>query len=456
MATLARSRPRHRLFVGSVAAVLVGAILALLAWSILTRRAAPPSFPPPLIELQARRFVSLALTLGAIAPAEVDSYFGPDDIKPVAGKRSLPELRADLGDLAAALREGPGPVTPRRAKLAERTDRLLALVNTMGPVPKLSFDDEASSLYGLGPTTLDAAGFARDRAALDRLLPGPGSLVRRVEAFRRRFLIPEARRVAVFDRALAECRRRTLLHWRLPRSERLDVQWTDLVDEPWHRYRGHYRSTLQINPKAVAFLGSAVQVACHEAYPGHHAQFTLGDVAAGAGGLPVEERVVLVRTPAAILREGAAEFGASLAFPPADRLAFDRDVLMPLAGLPQAEAASFEEVRALLDRLALAAYPILRAYRDGRLDEAAAAAALERDALIASPRSLLEYTDAMGAYLAGYTAVRAEVQRRVTAPGSGDPWERLRCLLSAADEAPLARPVLRIPRCTATTNGARS
>lgn len=437
--------------------MLAGGVLALLlVWMSLTPRGATPSAPEPVIERQARRYVSLALTLGAIAPGEVDSYFGPADITPVAGKRSLPELRADLGDLTAELRDGAGPRTPRRAKLAERTDRLLALVNTMGPVPKLPFDEEARSLYGLAPTTLDGAGFARDRAALDRLLPGPGPLVQRVEAFRRRFLIPQARRGAVFDSALAECRRRTLLHWRLPPFERLDVQWTDAVDEPWHRYWGAYRSTLQINPNAVAFLGSAVQVACHEAYPGHHVQFTLADVAAGPVGLPVEERVVLVRSPAAVLREGAAEFGSSLAFPPADRLAFDRDVLMPLAGLPQREAAHFEEVRALLDRLGLAAYPILRDYRDGRLDEPAAATALERDALIASPKPLLDYTDAIGAYLAGYTAVREGVRRRVMAPGPGDPWERLRCLLAAADEAPLARPGLSIPRCAATTNGAPS
>ncbi len=60
----------------------------------------------------------------------------------------------------------------------------------------------------------------RARAELARLLPGGGSLTARVDAFRDRFLIPEAKRKAVFQRALAECRARTAAHWPLPRGEK--------------------------------------------------------------------------------------------------------------------------------------------------------------------------------------------------------------------------------------------
>lgn len=451
---------------GWPAATLAAALAMAVAVMLLAWATARPSFlarpdtaaPTPAIEREARRFVSLALTLGAIAPAEVDSYFGPGDIRPVA-RPSLPELRADLADLAAELRDGPGPRDARRARLADRTDRLLALVDTMGPVPPASFDEESARLYGLPRLTVDQAAMAAARARLGRLLPGPASLADRVAAFRQAFAIPPERRAAVFGRALAECRRRTLAHWRLPPSERVDLRWTTDVDAAWHRYRGGFRSTLQVNPQTVAFLGSAIQVACHEAYPGHHAQFALAELAAGPGGLPVEDRVVLLRSPASVLREGAAEIGATLAFSPPERLAFDRDVLMPLAGLPRADADRFEAVRALLDQLAPAAFPILRGYRDGTLDAAAAGAALRRDALVASPEALLAFADTAGAYLAGYTAVREAVRRLVFAPArataSGDPWSRLRCLLARADEAPLARADPIDPRCIQRSTEAR-
>ena len=456
MVALASGPSRQFRPVWPTLAAIVG-ILLLLAWLVWRVHFAAAPAPQPAIERQARRFVSLALTLGKIAPDEVDSYFGPADLKPVAGKASLPELRADLADLAADLRDSKAAATPRGAILAERTDRMITLVNVMGPVPPLSFDDEARRLYALPPPALDTAAFARARAALEELLPGDGPLSKRVEAFRSRFVIPPDKREAVFRHALAECRRRTLLHWQLPQSERVDVQFTDAVDAAWHRYQGNLTSILQINPNAVALLGSAIDVACHEGYPGHHVQFVLAEAAAGPGGLPIENRVVLLRSPASVLREGAADFGVALVFPAAERIAFERDVLMPLAGLAQADAARFGQVRDLLARLAPAAFPILRAYRNGTLDKAAAAAALERDALVASPLPLLEFTDGMGAYVAGYTSVREQVRQSAMAPGAGDPWARLRCLLAAADGAPLANPkAIDGPGCIKQTNEARS
>ena len=436
MASRAPEVPSVRRLVVPLVGALSGLFLLAISQGWPPRRTPPPAAQTT-IERQARRFVSLVLTLGKIAPDEVDGYFGPPDIAPVTSKPSLPELRADLAELATQLRDD-GAETPRLDRLRERTDQLIALADTMGTTPPLLFDEEARRVYGLPPASLDLTAFARARAELSRLLPGPGSLAQRVEAYRNTFLIPPDRRPALFQRALAECRRRTLLHWHLPASERMDVRWTDTVDAAWHRYRGNFRSTLQINPQSVAFLGSAIDVACHEGYPGHHAQFLMAELAAGEKGLPVEDRVVLLRSPASILREGAADFGVSLVFPPTERLAFARDVLMPMAGLPQDEAARFERIRALIGVLAPAAYPILRSYRDGAITQAAARTALERDALVASPDDLLQFTDAMGAYVAGYTAVREQVGQLVFAPGAGDPWARLRTLIAIADDAPLA------------------
>lgn len=417
------------------------------------------------IEAQAERFVSAGLTLGRHLPDEVDSYFGPETLRPaIEGKtQTLEALRDDLARLEQDL-AGSSPDV-RQARLLERTGRLKALVDMMAGGSALSFDEEARRLYGLDPVQLDAGRFARARAELDRLLPGSGSLTQRVEAYRQRFMVPEDKRAALFERALAECRARTLKHWKLPAEETLEVEWTTQAGAAWHRYLGDYRSRLQVNPQAVAFMGSIIDVACHEAYPGHHTQFVLEEAAAGKGRLPVEDRIVFLRAPGSVVREGAAEYGVSLVFPQAERLAFERDILFPMSGLPPGEAAHFEQVRALLDQLAPAALPILRDYRDHRITTEAAAAALDADALIGSPEALLGFADRYGAYVSGYTGVREQVRgiARSDAGDVGVRWEKLRCLLRLADEMPLGQIAGTIGRaggtpdaCKAGINGAGS
>ncbi|PZU07461.1 MAG: hypothetical protein DI605_15470 [Sphingomonas sp.] len=425
-------------------ALVSAGILLLLALLAAVRLGLPsPLAPPDPLERQASRFAELALAFGQTDKKEVDAFFGPDTLRPNADRPtpSLDDLQRDLAALAADIAKDPGPASPHRTRLLSRVTHLQALIETIQKPRAVSFDDEARRVYGIDPVPVDMAAIAAARTELERLLPGPGRLADRVDAFRARYVIPEGKREALFDRALAECRRRTRAHWDLPATERLDVEWTAGVDAAWHRYSGGYRSQLQINPNAVAFLGSAIDVACHEGYPGHHAQFVMQDVAAGRGGLPVDERVILLRSPDSMFREGAANYGVDLAFPPADRLAFERDVLFPLAGFPPAEAAKFEKVRALIDRISPATAPILRDYRDGRLSAEAASAALQRDALVTSPEALLGFVDELGPYALGYTVARDWVAGRVaraaaTPEGRGDRWAILRAYVAAPGMPP--------------------
>jgi hypothetical protein len=284
-------------------------------------------------------------------------------------------------------------------------------------------------LYAQSIPSLKAGTTRQVIAALEAALPGPGPLSQRLAGFYRDFIVPADRRRVVFERALRECRSRTLAHWQLPRAEKLDVEWTDSVPAAWHRYRGGWRSTLQINPDAVALVGTAIDVACHEAYPGHHAQFLLQDRRAQPAGLPVEERVVLLRSPASVLREGAANFGVELAFPFEERVAFEERVLFPLARLDARQARRYETVHRLVDQLSAAAAPIIASYRDQRLSSDDAEQQLANEALVTSPGALLEFADHYGAYVLGYTAVRDYVRDYVKAQSritGKDQWAVLR------------------------------
>jgi hypothetical protein len=165
-----------------------------------------------------------------------------------------------------------------------------------------------------------------------------------------------------------------------------------------------------------------------------------------------------------VLREGAADFAVGLAFPAAERLGFERDVLFPMAGFGAEDAARFEQIRSLIEQLAPAALPILRAYRDHTITAEAAAFALEQDALVASPQALLGFVDTVGAYVSGYTVVREDVRGIVDHAGLTEEarWGRLRCLVLLADEIPLARIGVTINRigstahsCNLEVNGGR-
>jgi hypothetical protein len=288
-------------------------------------------------------------------------------------------------------------------------------------------------LYARSVPSIEAGATQQVIAALEAALPGPGPLPQRVAGFYRDFIVPADRRRVVFERALRECRSRTLAHWQLPRAEKLDVEWTNSVPAAWHRYRGGWRSTLQINPDAVALAGSAIDVACHEAYPGHHAQFLLQDQRAQPAGLPVEERVILLRSPASVLREGAANFGVEVAFPFEERVAFEERVLFPLARLDPRQARRYETVHRLVDQLSATAAPIIASYRDHRLSSDDAEQQLANEALVTSPGALLEFADRYGAYVLGYTAVRDSVRDYVKARSritGRDDWAVLRELVS--------------------------
>jgi hypothetical protein len=390
------------------------------------------------LDLHARRYVSLALALRRFSPSDVDGYFGPPDLAAAPG--SLPVVRAEVQALAAELAsEQTRSPQPRQARLLARVKQLDALLGLIAAPRARDFDADAAAVFGLpAASALPAAriaAHARARQQLAALLPGAGPLAARLAAYRQRFLIPPDKREAVFARALAECRARTRAHWPLPADEAITIAWTSAVPAAWHHYLGQHRSGLQINPAAVADPAAALDLACHEAYPGHHAQFLLMDA---AGGVAVEDQIVLLRSPQSILREGAANHGIALAFPPAERAAFMASSLFPLAGLAASDARRHAEVHRLMGQLSTAMVPILSRYRDGSLARQAAMMALADEALVSSPTALLDFFDAHGALLLGYSVAQERVEANLAS--APDRWQALARTLQTMDLAALQPP----------------
>jgi hypothetical protein len=414
----------------------------LIAVTLIQGCNRPPSDP---VQRRANEYVEIATAIGAFRPGEVDAYFGPDELDRRNDRTSATptDLLARAKQLAVGIGNDPQFVaTSRGQRLQFLADNLAVLLEVLTANPPPPFAEEMRRLYGLDMPA--AADMSAQLDELDALLSGSGALAFKLASLQNQLVIPAAKREAVFRRALEECRRRTARHWKLPDGEQLAVEFTREVEAAWYRYEGGGRGKLQVNPRAVAFVGTSLDVACHEGYPGHHAQFLLFERNAQPSGLPIEERVTLLRGADSVLREGAANYGVSLAWTPEERLIFERDVLFPLAGLLPDQAARAGQVHRVLTQLGDATVPILQEYRDKVISFNTATFRLEREAMVGSPAALLKFVDRHGAYVAGYTVARnrlAELIDRQSQMSDKSPWLVLEEVVAEPDIEVLKSPL---------------
>jgi hypothetical protein len=335
---------------------------------------------------------------------------------------SLPEVEVLLRDLESL------EISPRGRHLQEQLAAHAALLGIAGG-KDLPFDEESRLVYGVAAPAVDEAMTSRARAALDRLLPGEGPLAPRYAIFHERFLVPPEKLEAVLTRALDESRRRTLRHIDLAAEENVRLEYVS--GAPWPsfaRYMGSYQSVVQINRDFPLAVADVLEIATHEAYPGHHTASVLLDREVVRQGL-VELGVDPVVGPDALLREGLAGYGLELAFPGEERLRFEKEVLFPLAGLDPAEAELCARVQREIRRLAPLRVEGARAYLDGKRDRVQSALWLENEALVPAPWAFLAFVDRYRTYVVAYTAGPELVRRRIESRPA-DPWQEYAALLT--------------------------
>ncbi|QSQ26639.1 hypothetical protein JY651_17645 [Pyxidicoccus parkwayensis] len=391
---------------------------------------APVEGPSPL-DPAAEQYVKLVLALGQHGESDVDAYYGPE-----AWAREARTTRLSLVEIgqrtAAVMKAVEAVPVPGDALVAMRRRFLLAQLSALSTRvrmlsgERLTFDDESQALYGARAPRHSKAEFEAVLARLDELVPGPGSLSERVDRFRQRFVIPLDKREAVYRAAIAEARRRTLLHGVLPDHERFTLEFVS--GKSWGAYnwfQGNATSLIQINTELPDFIGRVVLLAAHEGYPGHHVYSSLLEQHLVRERGWVEFTVYPLFSPMSFIAEGSADYGVELAFPDAE--AYVRDVLFPLAGFDPKDAAPYMRLEALLTQLSYATTEAARAWLDGRLDREATRDWLMRYAMMSPARAELtmKNTEANRSYVINYNLgrdlVRQYVERRA---GPGATQER--------------------------------
>jgi hypothetical protein len=397
-------------------------ILPLAA--LLVAIAVQPSTPMNDI---AERYVRLVLALGEHDRDYVDAYYGPakwrEEVK--ARMRDLATIDAEAGDLMRQLDRSAPPASAdentrlRHAYLARQLSSLRARVAMLNG-RKLSFDEESRALYDAVAPTHPEAHFEKLLSGLEKRFPGEGPLVERYENWRRQFIIPPDKLDAVFTAAINECRARTLKHVALPASESFTVEY--VKNKSWSAYnwyQGGLKSIIQVNTDLPIYIDRALDLACHEGYPGHHVYNALLEQALVKGRGWIEFTVYPLFSPQSLIAEGTANYGIDVAFPGTERAEFERRVLFPIAGLDPARAAGYYEVQETIEQLDYAGNEAARRYLNGQIDAKQAADWLERYALSPRPRAeqRVRFFDQYRSYVINYNfgedMVREYIEARV-------------------------------------------
>ncbi|HYK00630.1 MAG TPA: hypothetical protein VE974_02660 [Thermoanaerobaculia bacterium] len=390
----------------------------------------------------AEQYVRLVLAMGEHDADYVDSYYGPaawhDEV--AAARLPLQQVHDRAVGLRETLRGTSQPPDEleslRLDYLRRQTDALIARAEMLQG-RQFTFDEESQALYDAVAPTHGEDYFRALNAALDEELPGGGSLTDRVEAFRMQFAIPREKLDAVFTAAIDVCRAKTAEHIALPVGESFTVGYvTDKAWSGYNWYQGNFTSLIQVNTDLPIFIDRAIDLACHEGYPGHHVYNALLEKTLVRDRNWPEFSIYALFSAQSLIAEGSANYGIDVAFPADERVAMEKETLFPITGFDPARAEQYYRIHDLVARSGYAGNEAARRYLDGTFSSEQAAEWLTTYALMepARARQRIRFFDKYRAYVINYNLgkdlVRDYVERR-SAGNAATRWAVFSELLSS-------------------------
>jgi hypothetical protein len=252
------------------------------------------------------RYLELCLRLGRHVDGLVDAYYGPRLIQERVDGEELRAPAALVADASALLEEnGEGWLHAQLVGL-ETVARKLA-------GEEIPYEDEVERCYGVRPAWVSEEAFEAAHRELDSALPGDGSVAERYQAWREGETLAGDVLEHVYDGLLEDFRCRTEAHFGLPDGESVEVEYVS--DEPWsafHYYQGGLRSRIAVNTDSPLTPDFVLELATHEAYPGHHTERAWKEQVHVREGGWLEESALMVGTPSSLVSEGIASLAAEI------------------------------------------------------------------------------------------------------------------------------------------------
>ena len=425
-------------------------VLTFAMLTISCRTQEKTAAPYERLDSIAREYVKLGLSIGQYDSDFVDAYYGPDSLRPektdtsqfpkAAFLQKTGALKKVLTAFAAGGRED---TLARRAEwltaqLTAFERRIQLFSGTFVP-----FDAESKELFDAVAPVYNEKHFQDLIAKLDHLLPGEGSIPVRYQKLANRFRIPQEKIDTVFRTAIAEARKRTLAHYTLPAGEDFKLEY--VRDKPWsgyNWYKGDYKSVIQINVSQPIYIERAIDLACHEGYPGHHVYNALLEKNLYHDKGWAEISLYPLFSPQSLIAEGSANYGISMAFPGNEQEEFCKNVLVPLAGLDTTMANAYFEALTIRSALNYARNEVARGLLDRGMSEQEAKRWLTDYCLLPEKgatdylRFIRKYRSYVINYNYGQDIVRRYIESQGgTAADPGKKWKLFEALLSNENKA---------------------
>lgn len=378
----------------------------------------------------------LVHSIGIHDPDYVDAYFGPDSIKNQAKADNL-SLRSIKLKVISMMNQIDTIETedPNNLVLNLRHKFLKRMLSSMNSRINIllgfesKFNDECENLYGAISPEYSEEYFEKLINELNDKLPGNGDIKQRYQDFKAKFIIPTEKVDTVFRFALEEAKKRTKKFIELPHYEDFTLEY--VKDKPWSGYnwfQGNAFSLVQINLDQPIYIDRAIDLASHEAYPGHHTHHVLMEKTFVKDSNWIEFTIYPLFSPMSLISEGSANYGIEVAFPGIDKLQFERDYLYPLAGIDPNLAETYSRVQEIISKLDYAGNNAAKRFLDGEYSEEKTIEYLVKYNLMTESRAKqrLEFIKKYRAYVINYNVGLDMVRKFVEANGGtiNDPKKR--------------------------------
>ena len=399
----------------------------------------------PSIDTIAENYVKLVLDIGQYDNAFVDAYFGPEEWRPTEPKSETLPLdnfvqRANLliskcDELLVS--NDPNLEVARINMLKKQLIAVRTKTEMIGG--KLyTFDEEAKLLYDAEPPHFSMTYLDKLLVGLDSILAGEGDLPTRYNNFMAEFVIPKEKLDTVFRVAIDESRQITKGYFELPENENFVLEYvTDKVWGGYNYYQGNAQSLIQINTDLPIYISRAVDLASHEAYPGHHIYMMLIEQNLVNTKGWMEYSVYPLFSPLSLIAEGSANYGIDVVFPGDKRIEFEKEHLFPIVGIDVNKAQMFYKVEGLMSKLNYARNETARAYLNGDISRENAIKQIEKYSLSTPEKAekTIRFIEVNRSYVINYNLGKDLVAKHVELLGGSysNPekrWEVFKELLS--------------------------
>ena len=388
------------------------------------------------------QYVKLVLALGEHDSAYVDAYYGPKEWRKEVkkDKLNLNEIINSSNKLIHSLKENKTTSENEVLRITYLTIQLNSLkskAKILKSGAKLDFDSESKALYDTQAPHIEFSEFDKTLNELDQLLPGKATLSEKAKAFTEQFIIPKDKLDQVFNLAIAECKKRTEKHIKLLDNENFKLEY--VKDKPWsgyNWYKGNGFSLIQMNVELPIYISRAVDLGCHEGYPGHHTYNALLEENLVKKRGWMEFSVYPLFSPQSLIAEGTANYGIELAFPRNEKLEYEKRILFPAAGIDQKLAESYHQYLKLTAKLNYAGNEVARLYLNNKIDKAKAISMLQRYTLVSEKKASqrIDFWNTYGAYVINYNWGKDMVKNWVESGSDQSEegkWKRFNELLSS-------------------------